>query len=93
MPNSSNNAINKWWLWIRPYWHVLSFIVLITYVGTMKWAVVEGYAEKIAKNDTRIIALEQWQFNISQDIATTRQEVHDLHEYFVPRKTAMIGAK
>lgn len=85
-----NNPVNKWWLWVRPYWHVASFFIIITFIGTMKWSAVEAYSRDIARNTQRIENLEQWQFVISQDIATVKQEVHDLHEQLVPKKAAFV---
>lgn len=82
---SDKNAINKWWHWIRPYWHVVSFIVLITFIGSMNWAKVSAY-------DGRLVALELWRIEVSgkqaedhQDIAVIKQDVKDIHEYLIPK--------
>ena len=73
-------VVNKWWHFVRPYWHVLSFCVTIIVIMTMNWTKVSAY-------DGRLVALELWRIDVSakqeqdhQDIAVMKQEVHDIHE-------------
>jgi hypothetical protein len=78
--------VNTWWHWVRPYWHVLSFFILMTFIAATNWAKVSAY-------DGRLIALELWRIDISakqeqqgQDIAVIKQNVTDIHEYLIPKK-------
>lgn len=84
MPNLDQNddseAINRWWHWIRPYWHVLSFVAIMTAIAVTKWDSVQAYGITLVEHDKRISALEIWQASESQSDAVTRQEVHDIHE-------------
>ena len=86
MPDNMNQEkVNKWWHIIRPYWHVLSFVIIMTFLGTMNWAKVSAY-------DGRLVALELWRIDVSskqaedhQDIAVIKQDVKDIHEYLLPK--------
>lgn len=81
-----DGAVEKWWRWIRPYWHVVSFFVLITYMATIKWSDVQAYGKDIAQHDQRISSMESWRNTVAPNIAAMRQEVHDIHEQIMHRK-------
>jgi uncharacterized membrane protein len=61
------------WNKVRPYWHIATFVITIAVICGMKWSEVNTY-------DSRIIALELWRVDVSQNMATMQQEIHDIHE-------------
>jgi hypothetical protein len=81
------DTINNWWNWIKPYWHVFSFFILLVFMAATNWTKISAY-------DGRLIALELWRIDISakqeeqgRDIAVIKQNVSDIHEYLMPNKT------
>lgn len=79
------DGVNRWWKLVRPYWHVLSFIVLMTSIATLNWA-------KIVQYDSRLVSLELWRLESTnaqnqqgRDLAVVKTQVEDIHEYLIPR--------
>lgn len=77
--------INRWWHWIRPYWHIGSTVIVLIFIVASNWNKVQAY------ND-RIISLEEWRIDSSRqqaeqskDIAVMKQQVSDIHDYLIPR--------
>jgi hypothetical protein len=95
--NDDQNKVNRFWHNARPYWHVLSFVIIMTAICTVNWTKVQQY-------DARIVALELWriessaaqaaqiqaltitQSSQSRDIAVVKQQVEDIHDYLLPKK-------
>ena len=86
MADGKEDAVNKWWHWVRPYWHVLSFFIIITFIAATKWSTVQAYGDVLATHEKRISALEVWQASEAGSMSRVEQEVHDIHEQVVPRK-------
>lgn len=63
-----NNVVNRWWHMVRPYWHVGSFLVLITFIVTLNWS-------KVLQYDSRIVALELWRIESSAQQAKQSQDI------------------
>lgn len=81
----SSETVDRWWHFIRPYWHVGSFIVLVTFIVATNWSKVSAY-------EGRISSLEVWKEESSrqqaqqgQDIAVMKQQVSDIHDYLIPK--------
>ena len=79
MAEKKPDPVIELWEKIKPYWHVISFVVTIAVIFAVKWSKVDSY-------DNRIIALEVWRIEVSRDMATMQQEIHDIHEQVVPRR-------
>jgi hypothetical protein len=78
-----SDIAQQWWHWIRPYWHVASFLMLMTFIAATKWSTVEAYGEMLNDHTKRISALEVWQAGASNNLAAMKQEVDDIHESVV----------
>lgn len=76
---SDTDAIERIWQKYRPYWHVISTLVIIIFIVSQKYAKVNSY-------DDRLVALEVWRIEVSKDLATMGQEIHDIHDQVVPRR-------
>lgn len=74
-----SDIVVRIWEKYRPYWHVISTAVIIICVVSAKWTKVDSY-------DERIVALEVWRIEVSKDLATMGQEVHDIHDQLIPRR-------
>ena len=70
---------NTWWHWVRPYWHVMSFIIIITFIAATKWSVVTAYGEVLGMHEKRLSALEVWQAGAAPAQAAMKQEIDDIH--------------
>ena len=79
----ANRVINRWWLWIRPYWHVFSFFIIITFIAATKWNNIQAYGDTLLQHEKRLSALEMWQASEAVQDAGMRQEIHDIHERVV----------
>ncbi len=77
---------NKWWHWIRPYWHVASFLIIITFITATKWSNVQAYGDVLVTHEKRLSALEMWQAAASNNLASMKQEIDDIHEVVVNHK-------
>lgn len=76
--------IERWWHTIRPYWHVISFLVIITFLVSGKWSIIENYGQALAAHDARISALELQSRTTAVDIAVIKQQVNDIHNITFP---------
>lgn len=70
--------INRWWEIIKPYFHVISVLILGTFLFTIKYAKVDAY-------DGRLVSLEEWRMSVADNISSMKQEIHDIHEQVVPK--------
>lgn len=73
------DPIESAWARLKPYWHIFSFLAAIVFLVSTKWAKVTAY-------DERLVALEVWRIEVSKDMATMGQEIHDIHEQVVPKR-------
>lgn len=78
-------AIDRWWHWIRPWWHVATFIVLMVSIITIKLSEVEAYSGRITSLENQMASTSQTQQKQGQDIAVMKQQVSDIHDYLIPK--------
>lgn len=79
MRSTDTDIVERIWQKYRPYWHVISTSVIILFIASQKYAKVITY-------DDRLVALEVWRIEVSKDLATMGQEIHDIHDQVVPRR-------
>lgn len=80
-----SEAIDRWWHWIRPWWHIASFIVLMVSIITIKLSEVQAYSGRIANLESQMVNTSQTQQKQGQDIAVMKQQVSDIHDYLIPK--------
>lgn len=78
--------VDRWWHAIRPYWHILSFIVIVTTVVVTNWTKVSAYDGRITALEVGQATTQAEQNRQGQDIAVMKQQVNDIHDYLIPRR-------
>ena len=71
--------MRKFWKRYAPYWHICTSLIFFAWV-TMMWV------GNVSAYGPRIDTLEGRQHNILLDIASMKQEVHDVHEFLLGSK-------
>jgi hypothetical protein len=63
----------KFWSKYAPYCHLAGWLITIIFIAGMKWNDVAGSETQSTANSADIVSLKI-------DMATVKQDVHDIHE-------------
>lgn len=77
--------VDRWWHAIRPYWHILSFIIIVVTVVVTNWTKVSAYDGRITALENDQVTMRTQQVQQGQDIAVVKSQVSDIHDYLIPR--------
>jgi hypothetical protein len=81
--SDQQTIMDKWWHFIRPFWHIATFLIICTFIASTKWSTVQAYGDTLLAHEKRLTALEIWQAGASNNIASMKQEIDDIHEAVV----------
>jgi hypothetical protein len=74
--------IIRFWHLIGPFWHVIMGSITMMFLAGLYWGKVSAY-------DGRLTTLEMSQQTDTIALAKMQQEVHDIHEWVVPKRPGM----
>ena len=77
------SQLDRIYIKYRAYWHVISFLVIITFLASTKWSEVQACCALTTKNDITITEMQKVLSNLVLTQATTQQEVHDIHDKLI----------
>lgn len=75
-----SHIVNRIWRLARPWFHIISFIIICAFIAGSKWIQIDGYAATLADHDRRIM-------NVENNNIIIRQTLDDFRDYWgVPRR-------